>query len=240
LYNGTCIFFDYDTIGYISLNRTQLHLYLWQLLQFKIQSLLIMQHSIFDLLFPATRGRILAMLILHPDETLHVRELARRTGVAAGTIARELTRLAEVGLLKRELRGNQVAYSADTTCPIYADLANLLRKTAGLADVIADALLPISASIVVALVFGSQAAGRENAGSDVDLLVIGSATFKDVVHVTHAAQSQLGREINPKVFTPKEWLEKRKLKDAFVHEVMNNPKILLIGNLDDLTKSSRH
>lgn len=38
-----------------------------------------MQHSIFDLLFPATRGRILALLILHPEQSLHVRELARRT-----------------------------------------------------------------------------------------------------------------------------------------------------------------
>ena len=198
-----------------------------------------MQHSIFDLLFPATRGRILALLILHPDQTLHVRELARRSGVAAGTLARELARLAEVGLLKREVRGNQVAYCADTDCPIHTDLANLLRKTAGLADVIADALSPLSEKISVALIFGSQASGRASAGSDVDVLVIGSASFKDVVRAVHPAQPQLGREINPKVFTAKEWGEKRKAKDAFVREVMNNPKIVLIGSVDDLAKSAR-
>ena len=45
--------------------------------------------------------------MLRPDEALHGREIARRTGLAAGTITRELTRLAEVGLLKREKRGNQ-------------------------------------------------------------------------------------------------------------------------------------
>lgn len=198
-----------------------------------------MQHSLFDLLFPATRGRILGLLLLHPEQTLHVRELARRTGVAAGTIARELTRLAEVGVLKRDVRGNQVAYSADVTCPIHLDLANLLRKTAGLADVVADTLAPLSEKISVALIFGSQASGRANPGSDVDLLVIGDASFKDVVRAVHPAQSLLGREINPKVFTSREWADKRKAKDAFVREVMNHPKIVLIGSADDLAKSAR-
>ena len=198
-----------------------------------------MQHSIFDFLFPSTRGRILALLLLHPEQALHVRELARRTGVAAGTLARELARLAEVGLLKREVRGNQVAYSADVTCPVHIDLANLLRKTAGLANVVADALSPLSEKILVALIFGSQASGSANPGSDVDLLVIGEATFKEVVRAVHPAQSQLGREVNPKVFSTREWAEKRKAKDAFTQEIMKKPMILLIGSADDFAKSTR-
>lgn len=198
-----------------------------------------MQHSLSTLLFPATRGRILALLLLHPERTLHVRELARRTGIAAGTIARELTRLAEAGLLKREMRGNQVAYCADTNCPIHTDLANVLRKTAGLADVLADALSPLSEKITVALIFGSQASGRVSAGSDVDLLVIGSVSFKEVVHAVHPAEATLAREINPKVFTQREWDERRKAKDAFVREVMNNPTIPLVGSVDDLAKPAR-
>lgn len=198
-----------------------------------------MQQSVFDLLFPTTRGRILTLLILHPEQALHVRELARRTGVAAGTLARELARLADVGLLKREARGNQVVYAADIDCPIHTDIANLLRKTAGLADVIAEALAPLAEKISVALIFGSQASGLANAGSDVDVLLVGDITFKEAVRAFYPAQSQLGREINPKVFTLKEWVDKRKAKDLFVREVLQQPKIVLIGNANDLAKSAR-
>ena len=79
---------------------------------------------------------MLGLLLLRPDEAPHGREIARRTGLPAGTITRELGKLAEVGLLKREKRGNQQVYSADKNGPIYTELASSLRKTSGLADVL--------------------------------------------------------------------------------------------------------
>ena len=57
-----------------------------------------MQHSAISLLFPAYRRRVLGLLLLHPGEALHGREIARRTGLPSGTITRELVRLAEAGL----------------------------------------------------------------------------------------------------------------------------------------------
>jgi len=63
--------------------------------------------SLPELLFPEYRRRVLGLLLLRPDEALHGREIARRTGLPAGTLTRELGKLAEVGLLKREKRGNQ-------------------------------------------------------------------------------------------------------------------------------------
>lgn len=198
-----------------------------------------MQHSLSDLLFPTYRRRILSLLLLHPELSLHVREIARRTGLAAATLGRELTRLAEVGLLTREVRGNQVAYRADATCPIHADIANVLRKTAGLGDVVADALLPLAEKIQVAFIFGSQASGSTNAGSDIDLLVIGDTAFKEIVRAVYDAQASLGRDINPKVFSAIEWRAKYKTKDVFVRDLIAKPKIFLMGNADDLAKLAR-
>ena len=65
-----------------------------------------MHQSLSPLLFPEYRRRVLALLLLRPEEALHGREVARRIGLPAGTITRELTRLAAAGLLKREKRGN--------------------------------------------------------------------------------------------------------------------------------------
>lgn len=52
-----------------------------------------------DVLFPAARQRVLAVLLLQPDNSFHLRELARITGGHAGTLGRELDKLTESGLL---------------------------------------------------------------------------------------------------------------------------------------------
>jgi hypothetical protein len=53
-----------------------------------------MHQTLASLLFPEYRRRVLGLLLLRPEEALHGREVARRTGLPAGTITRELTKLA--------------------------------------------------------------------------------------------------------------------------------------------------
>ncbi len=192
-----------------------------------------MHQSLPSLLFPEYRRRVLGLLLLRPDEALHGREIARRTGLAAGTITRELTRLAEVGLLKREKRGNQQLYSADTAGPIFAELASILRKTSGMADVLIEALAPLAPKLRLAFVFGSVALGRETAGSDVDLILVGFASFREVVELLFPVQATLGREVNPKVYSTIEFSAKAPV-EPFLADVLAKPKIYLIGNADDL------
>ncbi|TMH11810.1 MAG: MarR family transcriptional regulator [Betaproteobacteria bacterium] len=192
------------------------------------------------LLFPASyRRRVLALLLLHPERALHVREIARLTGTTPGTLNKELVRLHGAGLLERERVGNQVRYAANSSNAIYPELASILRKTVGVADVLADALAPVAASIAAAFVFGSVARGTETAGSDVDVLLIGSLGFGEAVKLLYPAQTTFGREINPKVFTVAEWRSKLKSKDPFVKDVLAKPKIHLIGNDDELAKLGR-
>lgn len=192
------------------------------------------------LLFPASyRRRVLSLLLLHPERALHVREIARLTGTTPGTLNKELTKLHSAGLLARERVGNQVRYSAHRGSPIYAELAGILRKTIGLADVLADALAPAANEITAAFVFGSMARATETTGSDADVMLIGPLSFGDAVRLLYPAQAALGREVNPKVFSAQEWRGKLKGNDAFVREVLRQPKIFLIGNEDELEKLGR-
>ena len=193
-----------------------------------------MQQSLAELLLPGYRRRVLALLLLHPDEALHGREIARRTGLPAGTLNRELARLAEVGLLKRERRGNQLLYSAERACPVYEEVASILRKTSGVADVLAAALARARDQIRAAFVYGSVAQGRERAGSDVDLIVVGELGFGDAVKLLHPAQETLGREISPRVYGVKEWKQKRRAPDAFLRDVLAKPKIFVVGSEREL------
>lgn len=187
-----------------------------------------------SLLFKDYRRRVLGLLLLHPDHTYHVREIARLTDTVAGTLHKELTKLSEAGVLRKEARGNQVFYSANRECPIYPELAGILRKTSGLVDVLADALMPLKEQIQVAFVFGSMASGKEASGSDVDLLLVGDLNYSDVVKALYPAQEVLGREINPKVFGREEWLRMVITKNAFVKEVLSKPKLFVLGTKDEL------
>ena len=198
------------------------------------------QPSASSLLFPASyRRQVLSLLLLHPGRQLHVREIARLTGTAAGTLNKELARLHEAGLLNREKVGNQLQYSANRSHPVFPELAGILRKTVGLRDVLIEALTPLAQDIKVAFVFGSIARGAETAGSDVDLLIIGPLEFGTLVDALHPAQKQLGREVNPKIFTAREWRAKLKAKDAFAREVLAHPKIFLIGSEHELAEPGR-
>ena len=198
-----------------------------------------MHQSLPSLLFPEYRRRVLGLLLLRPDEALHGREIARRTGLPAGTITRELGKLAEVGLLKREKRGNQQVYSADTSGPIFAELASILSKTSGLAAVLVQALAPAAPKLRVAFVFGSVAQGRETAGSDIDVLLVGDLSFREAVELLYPTQAVLGREVNPKVFATDEFMAKMKV-EPFLADVLAKPKLFLIGNDRDLEELAGH
>ena len=186
-----------------------------------------------DLLFPnQTRRKVLAWLLMHPDQSIHLRELARQTQAAPGTLKKEVDALCRVGLLHSQRIGNQVQVQVNRQHPVFAELQALVRKTTGLADVLRQALQPLGEQVALALVFGSMASGSAHAGSDVDVLVVGSASFAQVVEATYAAQTQLGRDINPKVMTPTEWAAKRAEGHPFVQELLAKPRILLTGTLD--------
>ena len=194
-----------------------------------------MHQSLASTLLPGYRRRVLGLLLLRPEEALHGREIARRTGLPAGTLTRELKRLADVGLLKRERRGNQQVYCANTSCPVFNEVAGILRKTSGLADVLIEALAPAAHQLHVAFVFGSMAQGHESSASDVDVMLIGDIGFAAAVNLLYPVQATLGREVNPKVFTAVEFSKKATI-EPFLCDVLAKPKIFLIGGDHDLAE----
>ena len=183
-----------------------------------------------EILFGAYRRQILALLLLRPEETFYVREIARVTGVPAGSLHRELRALSAAGLLTRTASGNQVRYQADRSCAIYEELAGIFRKTAGLADVLRELLAPLEKKIDLAFVFGSVAQGKARPGSDIDLLVVGAATFASVVEACHAGTQRLGREVNPVVMTRAAFQNKLAQDDRFTSRVAKEAKIFVIGD----------
>lgn len=187
-----------------------------------------------ETLFSAYRRQVLALLLLHPEQHYHVREISRLTGVPAGSLHRELKLLGEAGLLVWHQAGNQLRYQANSDCPIYEELASIFRKTTGLADVVREALLPLSDQVDFAFIYGSVAQGKERVTSDVDVFIIGNVSFTGAVQALSTTHDRLGREINPVVMARDRFLDKIKAGEQFARRVMDEPKIFILGEARDL------
>jgi len=97
-------------------------------------------------------------------------------------------------------------------------------------------LRPFAGEISLAFVFGSVARGDEQAGSDVDIMVIGTPAFADVVQALYPAQDILQREINPVIYSPQEVRRRTEAGDAFIRELLAKPKLWVMGTEHDLGK----
>lgn len=186
-------------------------------------------------LFSGTQQRVLGLLFGQPERSFYATELISLAGVGSGAVQRELARLAQSGLVTVKPVGNQKHYQANQASPIYAELCSVVRKTVGLAEPLRSALAALAPQIKVAFVYGSIAKKEDTASSDIDLMLLSDTlTFADVILALQAATQELGREVNPNIYTPPDFAKRLKEGGSFVSRVMERPKVWLIGGPDDL------
>jgi predicted nucleotidyltransferase len=189
-----------------------------------------------DALLGTTRQKVLSQTHLQPDRWWYLHELARALGLRPSSIQRELGILVAAGILTRRQNGNRVYFKADTTCPIFPDIQNLLVKTVALVDVLKDALKPLRAAIQIAFVYGSIASSEEQSASDIDLMIIGSARLAEVAPILRKLESRLGRSINPTVYAPAEFAKKLRAGNSFLKNVATGKKLFIFGTENDLAE----
>jgi predicted nucleotidyltransferase len=187
-------------------------------------------------LFGQSRRSILALLYGHADQEFYLRELVRQAGTGVGATQRELKQLTDAGIIRRVRRGQQVYYQANQDNPIFGELKSIITKTLGIHDVVKEALLPLANRIRLAFIYGSIARNEEHTSSDVDLMVVGEAGFKEVVSSLGGAEKRLSREINPTVYSVEEFRTKLKAKNHFLSSVLRQEKLFVMGDEHELAR----
>lgn len=191
------------------------------------------QSPVADALFTRTQQRVLAILFGRPDRTFYVKEIVRLADSGIGAVQRELQALLGSGLVKSHRVGNQLHYQANADSPVFPELRGLVVKTFGVADVLRVALVPLTDRLVYACIYGSVAKGTDTASSDVDVLLIGEGlTLEDTLAALEPAERQLGRTVNPTLYTTDEFRRRKKAGQAFITKVMAGQRIDLYGGLD--------
>ena len=182
-------------------------------------------------LFTKVQQRVLGVLFGNPGRSFYANEVIALARTGTGAVQRELVKLVGAGLVTVRRQGNQKHYQANSASPVFAELHGLVVKTFGLGDVLRAALLPLAPQIHAAFVYGSFAKAVDTATSDIDLMVVSdTVTFADVFFALEPASRDLGRVVNPTVYTAREF--NRRIKDgkAFLTRVMKQGKLWLLGN----------
>lgn len=179
------------------------------------------------------RQDLLALFFTNPSQRYYLRELQRILGYSAGSLRRELLRFQKDGLFNTESMGNLLYYSLNKKHPLFNELKSIVSKTVGVEGSLRKILQSLK-NIKTAFIYGSFASNKENITSDIDLMIIGNPDTSNLNEKIANLEKILRREINPTIYSFKQYRAKKKAKSGFVLELLRNPKIMLIGKESDL------
>jgi predicted nucleotidyltransferase len=194
------------------------------------------QASLSDALFSTTQQRVLGLLFGQPERSFYATELIRLIGAGSGGVQRELARLEQSGLVTVRRLGTQKHFQANPGSPLFEELCGIARKTIGLAEPLREALSPLAPKVIAAFVYGSVANRQDSAASDIDLMVVtDSLSYADIFRVLEPLRAKLGRDVNPTVYSRREFAKRRKEGGAFLTRILAQPKVWILGAEDDLS-----
>ena len=164
------------------------------------------------------QGELLARVLLSPGH-LSVSDLARVLGAPIPTVAREVTRLEDAGLLTTSRVGRARLVSGNDVNPALGPLRELVMIAFGPRQVITDEFGELD-GVEELLIFGSWAARYQGEPrpppGDVDVIVVGRPNRDDLYDAANRAQGRLGREVNPVLVSTQRWQE---AAEPFLQEV---------------------
>lgn len=191
-----------------------------------------MLHKLFS---SKVRIELLNTFFLHPEKSFYLRELERITGEDYKNISIELRNLESIGLLTSSKSGNLKYFHVNPGFLIYSELKSIFFKIRGAPGLLKQ-VLSDSKDIEYAFIYGSFAGGTEHEKSDIDLMVVGKMPLENLLKRLREPEKLLGRDINPSLFQISEIKQRMKDQDPFVGRLIAEPKIMLIGNEDELRR----
>jgi predicted nucleotidyltransferase len=178
------------------------------------------------------RLELLRIFFTNPDKAFFMQEVGRMLGKKPGVFQRTLNALEEEGLLKSEFRGNSRFFQANTQHPLYPEVKVIIAKTTGVQGALRDLVKGLK-DVKMALLYGSFAKGTERKDSDIDLLVVGKPDVENrLLKEIPRYEKKLQREINYKLYSEKEYSEKRKSREPFLEEILTDKNIVLKGSFN--------
>jgi len=181
------------------------------------------------------RVKILSYFSLNPEIKVYIREFARILDENVNSIRRELINLENLKILICEEKGNLKFYSMNKESPIYEEITNIFLKTEGISKNLKNELK--DEDIEILFIYGSFASGKAKQRSDLDLFILGNMDEDILIKKIDKLEQKFSKEINYTLFNKKEISNRLKIEDPFLNNILKNPKIFLISNEKEFSKS---
>lgn len=176
---------------------------------------------------------VLGLLLLQPERSWTLDELASVTGATSSSIHREVLRALDAGLIHRDAARRPHRFQAATDSPAFEPLQRLLEVTVGVAERFRLALAQVG-GIDAAAIHGSWAHGRVRSDSDIDVLVISDGDRIEIKRALRAAANAVGREVDVSVVSSADAEQMRTLHNPFFERIERGPRIDLVGSMGDV------
>jgi hypothetical protein len=81
-----------------------------------------------ETIFPKVRAELVRLLFADAASEFHLRELSRQSGLAIGTVQKEVSKLSNVELLIMRRDGNRLYFRANDGHPLFPELQGIAKK----------------------------------------------------------------------------------------------------------------
>lgn len=187
-----------------------------------------------DLFVSKVRVKLLKVFFSKPSEIYYVRQLVRLTEEEINAVRRELKRMEERGMVKKEARANRLYYFFVKSYPFYQELISLVAKTTGLgADIIKEKNK--LGNLKFAMLSGrySRQMPRKSE-EDIDLLLVGNINASELNKLVRKSESEREKEINYAPMTIDEFEFRKSRRDPFLQRILSSGRIMLIGDEEEM------
>lgn len=202
--------------------------------------MLLTRKSLEKLFISKVRIKALRYFVFNPNKEIHLRAAVREFNEEINAVRRELERLESIDFLITERRGNRKYFKPNTEHPYFSELVPLIHKAYGLGADILDSSKRLG-TVDYALLTDSYTRRMNDEGDSsdysIDLLIVGDVNMDMLAEIINKHEKKQKREIHYTVLKKKDFILRKKRRDAFVMEILLKPKVMLIGSRGELIES---
>jgi len=182
-----------------------------------------------------TRRKILELFFQRVNENFYLRRVVREVNEEVNAVKRELDILTEEKLLLREKRLNKVFYSLNKNYLFYDEFLRIFTKNNPILQMIYNQLPKLGKIkyIAISTRFPKRIPIKEE---DIYFLYVGTVVIPEIEIVMKKAEEIYQSTINYTVMTEEEFIFRKKNNDPFIWRFLRQPKIMLVGDEDNLMK----
>lgn len=181
------------------------------------------------------RRKILELFFHNTDGNYYLRDIVRKVDEEVNAVKRELDILHEGKVLLREKRLNKVFYSLNKNYIFFDEFLRIFTKTSRLATLITKNISRLG-KVKYAAISTKYSRNIPIREDEIYLLFVGVIVVPEAEQIVNDAKAQFGKDINFTVMTEDELIFRKKNNDPFMWRFLQQPKVMVIGNEDELMK----